>query len=128
MRTLNDAGIPSPRGKRWTAATVETIVKNEVYTGVVILGERRREGAHEPLVTKANWRKVQATRAVSLSGTYRAGIAGGLLFAPGWDHPLSVAGRAAVPDLLVARRAVGGRSSANAGACLQACGGRVRRA
>jgi DNA invertase Pin-like site-specific DNA recombinase len=94
VRTLNDAGIPSPRVKRWTAATVETIVKNEVYTGVVILGERRREGAHEPLVTKANWRKAQGTRAVTLSGTYRAGIAGGLLFPPDSDHPLGVAGDA----------------------------------
>jgi DNA invertase Pin-like site-specific DNA recombinase len=93
VRTLNDA-IPSPHGKRWTAATVETMLRNEVYTGVVILGERRREDAHEPLVTKTNWRKAQSRRAVSLSGTYRAGIAGGLLFAPNSDHPLGVAGRA----------------------------------
>jgi DNA invertase Pin-like site-specific DNA recombinase len=60
VRTLNDAGIPSPRGKRWTAATVETILRNEVYTGVVKLGERRsRDDVHEPLVKKANWRKAR---------------------------------------------------------------------
>jgi DNA invertase Pin-like site-specific DNA recombinase len=92
VKTLNKAGIPSPRGKRWTPQTVETILRNEAYTGVVILGERRLEGAHPALVSKANWRKAQATRGVTLSGTYKTGIAGGLLVGPGSDRPLNVAG------------------------------------
>jgi DNA invertase Pin-like site-specific DNA recombinase len=93
VRTLNDAGVPSPRGKRWTDATVETIVRNEVYTGVVKLGQRRNEGAHKPLVSKSDWRKVQATRGVTLSGTYKAGLAGGLVVCSGCGRPLGVAGR-----------------------------------
>jgi hypothetical protein len=92
VRTLNDAGISSPRGKRWTPQTVETILKNEVYTGLVKLGERRLEGVHPALVKKANWRKVQTTRGLTLSGTYKAGIAGGLLVGPDDDRPLNVAG------------------------------------
>jgi DNA invertase Pin-like site-specific DNA recombinase len=97
VRILNDAGIPSPKGKRWTHPTVESILKNEVYTGVVKLGERRKENAHPALVSKANWRKVQATRGMTLSGTYKAGIAGGLLVGPDSDRPLNVAGQ---PDRL----------------------------
>jgi DNA invertase Pin-like site-specific DNA recombinase len=92
VRTLNDAGVPSPRGMRWTDATVETIVKNEVYTGVVKLGHRRLDGAHAPLVSRGAWRKVQGTRAVTQSGTYKAGLAGGLLVCSGCKRPLSVAG------------------------------------
>jgi DNA invertase Pin-like site-specific DNA recombinase len=92
VRTLNDAGISSPRGKQWTPQTVETILKNEVYTGSVILGERRLEGAHPALVKKGNWRKVQTTRGLTLSGTYKAGLAGGLLVGPDSDRPLNVAG------------------------------------
>jgi DNA invertase Pin-like site-specific DNA recombinase len=92
VRVLNEAGIPSPKGKRWTPQTIETILRNEVYTGVVILGERRLEGAHPALVSKGSWRKVQATRGLTLSGTYKAGLAGGLLVGPDDDRPLNVAG------------------------------------
>jgi DNA invertase Pin-like site-specific DNA recombinase len=92
VRVLNDAGIPSPKGKRWTPQTVETILRNETYTGLVKLGKRRLEGAHPALVLKAKWRKVQTTRGVTLSGTYKTGLAGGLLVGPRSDRPLNVAG------------------------------------
>jgi DNA invertase Pin-like site-specific DNA recombinase len=95
VRILNDAGVPSPKGRRWSRSTVETIVKNEVYTGVVKLGERRsNEGAHKALVSKAEWRRAQSTRAVTLSGTYKSGLAGGLVVCSGCGGPLKVAGRA----------------------------------
>jgi hypothetical protein len=93
IRILNDAGIPSPKGRRWSRSTVETILRNEAYTGVVILGERRNENAQEPLVSKADWRRAQSTRAVTLSGTYRAGLAGGLIVCSGCGGPLKVAGQ-----------------------------------
>jgi site-specific DNA recombinase len=94
VRVLNEAGVPSPKGRRWSRSTVETIVRNEVYTGVVKLGERRNDGAHEPLVSKADWRRVQSTRVVTLSGTYKAGLAGGLVVCSGCGGPLGVAGHA----------------------------------
>jgi site-specific DNA recombinase len=92
VRVLNDAGMPSPKGRKWSRSTVETIIKNEVYTGVVILGKRRNEKAHDELVTPGEWRRAQSTRAVTLSGTYKAGLAGGLLECSGCHGPLKVAG------------------------------------
>jgi DNA invertase Pin-like site-specific DNA recombinase len=94
VRILNDAGIPSPKGRKWSRATVESILKNEVYTGVVKLGKRRKEEAHTELVSPAKWQRVQSTRAVTLSGTYKAGLAGGLIVCESCQRPLRVAGRA----------------------------------
>jgi site-specific DNA recombinase len=94
VRVLNDAGIPSPKGRRWSHPTVESILRNEVYTGVVKLGERRKENAHKALVSKTVWRRAQSTRAVTLSGTYKAGLAGGLIVCASCGGPLKVAGRA----------------------------------
>jgi site-specific DNA recombinase len=92
VRVLNDAGVPSPKGRKWSRSTVETIIGNEVYTGVVKLGPRRNEYAHRPLVSKSDWKRVQTTRAVTLSGTYKAGLAGGLVVCSGCGGPLKVAG------------------------------------
>ncbi len=38
-RTLNDEGIASPAGKLWGKTSVHTILKNEVYTGALVLGQ-----------------------------------------------------------------------------------------
>jgi DNA invertase Pin-like site-specific DNA recombinase len=92
MRILNDAGVPSPKGRSWSRSTVETIVKNEVYTGVVKLGARRNEKAHEPLVSKSDWKRVQSTQAVTLSGTYKSGLAGGLVVCSGCGRLMKTAG------------------------------------
>lgn len=92
VRTLNEAGIPSPKGGLWTDATVYSIVRNEVYTGVVRLGERRVERAHEALVSRADWKRAQKTRTVKRHGRLVSGIAGGLLVCSGCRRPLSVNG------------------------------------
>jgi DNA invertase Pin-like site-specific DNA recombinase len=94
VRVLNDAGIPSPKGRKWSRATVETILKNEVYTGVVKLGKRRKENAHDELVSESQWKRAQSTRAMTLSGTYKAGLAGSLIICASCGGPLKVAGRA----------------------------------
>lgn len=90
VRTLNEAGVPAPNGGGWVQSSVRGIVENETYTGVVILGKRRIEGAHEALVTPARWRRVQSTRTVGRTGNYVAGIAGGLLVCSTCGLPLSV--------------------------------------
>jgi DNA invertase Pin-like site-specific DNA recombinase len=92
VRILNEAGVPSPRGRKWSRSTVETILRNEVYTGVVILGSRRNENAHAPLVSKKDWKHAQSTRAVTLSGTYKMGLAGGLVVCSGCGRLLKTAG------------------------------------
>ena len=64
---LDNARIPSP-GLRWTVQTLRGIVANEAYLGVVVLGDRRHEGAHKPLVTPAQWRAAQTTGTITRNG------------------------------------------------------------
>ncbi|MFQ3544235.1 recombinase family protein [Halobacillus rhizosphaerae] len=55
---LNEAAIPSPNGGVWGASTIETILKNSVYTGTLtwnIKKHRKKRkfehsGSHEPLI------------------------------------------------------------------------------
>jgi hypothetical protein len=88
---------------------VETIVKNEVYTGVVKLGERRVDNAHKPLVSKQDWKRVQGTRKVTHSGVYKTGVAGGLLECSGCGRPLSVAGNEGRLTYSCRRKSTAGR-------------------
>jgi DNA invertase Pin-like site-specific DNA recombinase len=93
--TLDRAGVPSPRGGKWTHQTIEGILRNETYTGAVVLGARTREDAHQALVSKAEWRRVQKNDwTVTYSGTYKTGIAGGIVRCSGCARPLAVAGHA----------------------------------
>ncbi|MFJ7735610.1 recombinase family protein [Lysinibacillus sp. NPDC097287] len=56
---LNEADIPSPKGKKWATSSIENILKNTVYTGdltwqVYLQEEGKKhfifENAHEPIV------------------------------------------------------------------------------
>ena len=76
-RKLNEAGIPSPRGKKWNASTVNGILRNRFYTGDVIFqstfiasdGRRRKndsivdsylcEDHHEAIISLKIYEKVQ---------------------------------------------------------------------
>lgn len=91
-RILNEAGLPSARGGLWTTGSVNSIIRNEVYTGVVKLGQRRQEGAHTALVSVRDWRQAQAARTVNRNGNLVAGLAGGLLECSSCHRPLSVLG------------------------------------
>ena len=75
---LNQKGIPSKRGGRWTATTIRGILKNEKYTGDVILqktytdsrfnkrtnyGEKNRyliENHHEAIISHEVFEAVEA--------------------------------------------------------------------
>jgi len=75
---LNQKGIPSKRGGRWTATTIRGILTNEKYTGDVIFqktysdssfnrhrnyGERDQflcENHHEPIISHEDFDKVRA--------------------------------------------------------------------
>jgi DNA invertase Pin-like site-specific DNA recombinase len=109
VSTLNEAGVPSPRGAHWTHNTVCTIVQNEAYTGIVKLGKRRVEDAHEALVSRSDWQRAQSTRTVTRHGRLVAGLAGGLLECSGCGRPLSIAG--------YPRTVYGCRRSSSAGPC-----------
>lgn len=78
-RKLNEAGISSPRGKKWNASTVNGILHNRFYTGDVIFqstfttsdGKRRKnnnnidsylcEDYHEAIISLNMYEKVQKT-------------------------------------------------------------------
>ena len=65
-KTLNDEGIASPAGKRWSKNTVHCILRNEVYTGTLVWGTSgkgkddpvRVEKAFPAIVSKTRFRRV----------------------------------------------------------------------
>ena len=69
---LHEEGLKTPRGKIWKKQTVMGILKNEVYTGVLIWGKKRTgrqkykevdpvriEDAHEPLISREDFEATQ---------------------------------------------------------------------
>ena len=67
-RALNDEGIASPTGKRWSKNGIHFILRNEVYTGTLVWGARgkgqnkadpvRIEKAFTAIVSKAQFQRV----------------------------------------------------------------------
>ena len=66
IRTLNNEGIASPRGKLWCRTSVHGILTNEAYTGTLVWGANvkdngepvRVEKAFPAIVTKTQFRRV----------------------------------------------------------------------
>lgn len=62
-RFINEAGVPTSRGSLlWSEKAVAKLLHNEAYLGVARSGPFRNEEAHEPLIEKAVWRRVQARK------------------------------------------------------------------
>ena len=67
-RVLNDEGIASATGKRWSKPAVHNILTNEVYTGTLVWGAKakdeaapvRVEKAFPAIVSKAQFRRVNS--------------------------------------------------------------------
>jgi Recombinase len=107
-----------------TVPTVRGIVRNECYLGVVQYKRReyrkgaqtgetlRKDGCHEPLVSKALWKAAQSSMTVQRSGTYEAGIAGGLLICGSCGGKLAVAGSTANLTYGCRRQRNGGKCAA----------------
>jgi hypothetical protein len=103
---LEDQGAVPPRGGSWSVSTLRNIIANEVYLGVVKLGDRRVEDAHEPLVSRSLWRSAQSSVTVKRNGQNVAGVAGGLLVCANCGRSLSVTGR---NPSYTCRRTLGGK-------------------
>ena len=66
-KTLNDEGIASPAGKRWSKTVVHNMLRNEVYVGTLVWGLNgkgkaepvRVESAFAGIVSKAQFRRVK---------------------------------------------------------------------
>lgn len=59
---LNMMGIKSIRGQAWSHHSVYHVLDNEVYTGTFVWGDIRVENAHEPILDRETWEKIQARR------------------------------------------------------------------
>ena len=57
---LNEQGIKTRRGCTWSAGSVQVVLRNSFYTGVLTHQGREIKGNHEPLISKVQFGKVQA--------------------------------------------------------------------
>ena len=84
IRTLNNEGIASPRGKLWARTSVHNILTNEAYTGTLVWGANakdnadpvRVENAFPAIITRAQLQRVGkhlSSRAPKFSHPRRVG-------------------------------------------------------
>ena len=89
---LTEAGVATSRGNtRWSLKAAEKALRNEAYLGVARSGPYRNEEAHEPIVPRALWKKVQnrrETRAVN-RGAREARLLSGMLVCGSCGHRLT---------------------------------------
>ena len=72
MRGLIERGVVGPAGGLWHLSTVRRILRNDVYVGVVRWGGQvNREGAHEAIIDRELWERVQRVNG-SRPGRYRS--------------------------------------------------------
>lgn len=60
--TLNEAGVPAPKGGHWTRQSIRALLRVAAYSGSIVYGEQRLDGAHEPLVDPLVWERCQPAR------------------------------------------------------------------
>jgi site-specific DNA recombinase len=77
---LNERGVRTLRGNPWRIASARTLLRNEVYAGVLKHGQRRRENAHEAIVPTWLYRKCQPKPSAPVTRTRGEGhvLGGGL--------------------------------------------------
>ena len=56
---LNSQGIKTRRGKQWSAGSVQVILRNAFYTGVLRHQGKDIQGNHEPIISKVQFGKAQ---------------------------------------------------------------------
>jgi DNA invertase Pin-like site-specific DNA recombinase len=94
---LEEQGVPTPLGNsHWSKVSVSGLVKNPAYLGQARSGSFVKEGAHEPLVTRAEFAAAQSVTK-SLLKTRDGSLAeramlGGLARCAGCGHTLKITG------------------------------------
>jgi site-specific DNA recombinase len=87
---------PRSGNQHWSKAGVAALIKNPVYLGQARSGKVVKEGAHEPLVTRAEFDAAQATKKSLLSqqdGSLASqAMLGGLARCAGCGHTLKITG------------------------------------
>ena len=57
---LNEQGISTRRGNTWSAGAIQAILHNRFYIGELMHQGKAVKGAHEPIISKIQFGKVQA--------------------------------------------------------------------
>lgn len=57
---LNQEGIMTKRGNKWSKQAIQKVLKNDFYTGTVRFGDIEVKGEHEPIINAIVFGKVQA--------------------------------------------------------------------
>jgi site-specific DNA recombinase len=96
-RFLEENGVYPPSGnKHWSKFGVSGLIKNPVYLGQARSGKVVKEGAHEPLVTRAEFDAAQAVKKslfTQRDGSVAAqAMLGGLARCAGCGHTLKITG------------------------------------
>jgi site-specific DNA recombinase len=96
-RFLEEHDVYPPAGnKYWSKAGVSALIKNPVYLGQARSGKVVKEGAHEPLVTRAEFDAAQATKKSVFrprDGSLASqAMLGGLARCAGCGHTLKITG------------------------------------
>jgi site-specific DNA recombinase len=96
-RFLEEQEVYPPSGnKHWSKAGVSALIKNPVYLGQARSGKVVKEGAHEALVTRAEFDAAQATKKSLLrqrDGSIASqAMLGGLARCAGCGHTLKITG------------------------------------
>jgi len=98
-RMLNEEGIPAPGGGAWVQSSIRQTLNKRTYLGEVRLGkDRLKKDAHKPLVSLAQFNRVQSSRKVKRTGRLVAGIAGSIVVCSGCGNPMRVIGASANPS------------------------------
>jgi hypothetical protein len=83
---------PTRGGEAWKASTLRNVIANRTYLGVLTLGKRTVEDAHDPIVSRGLWNAAQSTTTVRRTGSNAAGLGAGLLRCASCGQRLSVTG------------------------------------
>ena len=87
--------FPPTGNKHWSKAGVAGLVKNPVYFGQARSGSVVKEGAHEPIVSRAEWDAAQGVRTLlkPRDGSLAAQtLLGGIIRCAGCGHTLKITG------------------------------------
>jgi hypothetical protein len=104
---LNSEGVPTPRGRLWSQQSIKHILRREAYIGQLVIGKESRakferlvteavviDKAHEPIIDRRTWDRVQemfaerrtahtrnGSEGARLGGLLRCGCCGGRMYA-----------------------------------------------
>ena len=62
---MNEKGILTRRGKEWSAGSVQVVLRNSFYAGILTHQGKEIKGNHEPLISKVQFGKVQSQISIS---------------------------------------------------------------